>query len=198
MRIIIIITICILSLSASARNGIYIGEEIGLSWQTALPDAKTIGAINQTRDSLFNALRINLGYTHHLQNFQAISFGEETAWGWYGDNTYRFANGVSHVSTTTLEFLIVTGLHYQLSHLYLKVGALRQQLNISGVNNADSNNVVSYEAGLSYGYDLNAHWLATASYYKVFARKAATFAGYATNNCNLGINAFTVGTVFRF
>jgi hypothetical protein len=198
-RIILISALCALSLQAFARNGIYIGEEIGLSWQTGLPTVKASGANSQTRDSLFNALRINLGYTHHLQNFQTISFGEEAAWGWYGDNTYTYPqNGFSHISNTTLEFLFVTGLHYRPSHLYFKIGALRQSINIDGINHAHENTVISPEAGLSYGYDLSAHWLATASYYKIFERKADSFAGYSTNKCNPGINAFTIGTVFRF
>ena len=99
---------------------------------------------------------------------------------------------------STLEFLFVTGLHHASSHLFLKVGGIRQSIVINGLYHQYENTVISPELGLSYGYELNPHWLLTTGYYKILSRKSTSFDQFDTNSHNLGVDAVTIGARYRF
>lgn len=150
------------SVSAQAKNGIYITLESGWAQQTDLPDISNSGANRITGDSLPSAFRGGIGYNHDITRWLGV--GMDVGIGRYGHETYFYNTDQTDVRTRTLEFLGLIQFHLRKWDLFFKGGGIRETVFIKGHDAQDKQTQSRPEFGLGLAYNFTPHLAAILDY----------------------------------
>lgn len=183
---------------APATSGIYTTVESGWANQADLPSKDKIHARSTKADN-FPIARLGVGYIHDFSFNPKFGIGFEAGTGYYGKNTYHFADGSKvNIKTTTIDFLFVAIAHLNQFDVFGKIGGNRNTttgIKISADSN-DDESTIQPEVVVGMNYNFTPHIAATVSYMHTFGKQITDFSdnGWACP----GLNAVLAGIRFTF
>lgn len=169
-KILLCLACLIAPVLSEAVSALYLEGDLGYATQNGLPDALQAAATSLDEHNF--GYRGAIGYNHDFSNL--FGLGLEAGLGKYGDAQYNYANAITTtVKSANSEFLLVSTFHFSPVDIFLKVGEVRQRMEVTGFNAPATGSQIQPEAAIGGAYNFSRHIAATLTYAHVFGDQVA-------------------------